>query len=357
MAYPRSTKRTYRRAFIKRVGYTPYRRTYGRRGYRGFRKAGPKGPGINTHRPSRSRRATSFSRHKGMRGVRSSKKGPSKSFTASIARALAPSGNFTFAGFTERVSWIVGGQGWLPVSADPWINGLSDIVPVLTGAIARVVAPTAAASVVLEPRFWIKQATMKMTVVNAFQADCYVTVYPWVARYDTSNYNDMYAGTPPLEAKAGSSSVLMDTDRYGFTPFQSRAITENVRLGRPRRVHLQGGQSYVFKLADKRVLPINYARLAGQSGPNSGNQWALGFAGRSRGFFMTASSIPINDSTSNTEIDFAGGALNVIVAKTYEWVASAMPYHYNDTVPSVATIANADIIFPQTGVIATPSQV
>lgn len=51
--------------------------------------------------------------------------------------------------------------------------GTGDIIPTLTAAILRTTATTAAAIGTYEPRFWIRRAIMKVTIVNNSQVALY----------------------------------------------------------------------------------------------------------------------------------------------------------------------------------------
>lgn len=353
MAYQKYSRRSSYKRFV------PYRR----RGHlQGLRRAGYKGrgyasrprttgPGANRtktyHRTPVARRRSSV---KGVK-PRVSKFSRNR-ISAASASALASTGVWKYLGFTERVTAPIGTQGWLSPSCFPFINNLSDVLPTIAVAIARTLAGTTVATPVTEPRFWIKKAQLEVTCVNVSQIDCVVTVYPWISRYDYTPFTDLYNSVLELEAKAASTTVVNSADTIGFTPFQAREICEVVRLGRPRRIRLQGGQSYTFRMSDNRTLYWNFARfqmnLAGGGGGADVNG---SVRGRTRGMFLTSRGIPVNDTMNVDEITFSQTTIDVHVIKTYEWVASPQPYRFSDVVTNSADVSAYSIIQPQTGAI------
>lgn len=191
---------------------------------------------------------------------------------------------------------------------------------------------------------------MKLVVVNQSQVDCDIICYPWRIRYDGVDPVTLYTATNvnSQENKAGSGSTQQglinnSTTTVGYTPFMSRVITQAVKLGKPKKVHLQGGQSYSFTITDNKPLHVTYPRWAG----------AYSFAPHTRGMFMTFRGIPVNDSTNTDEIDFGFCALDVQNVTTYEWEACPSPWKFNDVVTSSADIQAIKIIQPQTGGVTT----
>jgi len=272
----------------------------------------------------------------------------------SLALALAPSGTFTYAGFNERVTWSTGAQGWATSTGNTWINFTQDFAPVITAAIARVVATSYDVDTIAEPRFWIKRAYCKTTITNCSQVDCDVTCYPWVVRRDTTQAEDLYnpIKITALENVAGSTSSAVTPTTVGFTPFQSRWLCESVKIGKPKKVHLQGGQSYTFSIRDNRMLYVNQAMI-GFDG-----EYPYSIHGRSRGMMFSFRGIPVNDTVTATSIQYAPGACDLQSVITYEWVSPAMPIHFNDVIPNNDAVTAFHIIQPQTGAVTnTPAVV
>lgn len=277
----------------------------------------------------------------------------------SLARAVAsvtsPSGTFTIADSARQIVWDANTQGTsignVGPSNVPAINYAEDIEFVLVPALARVASTTVAADTFVEPKFWIQKATMEMIFVNVSQADIDLMLYPWVARYDSSSIVTLQTATMAVEEKVGTDTFA-DESTIGWTPFQSKAITESFILGKPRKVHLQGGQSFKYTVRDLKPLYVNYARLLNSDTSNCG--WAR----RSRGVIVAARGTVVNDNTAvpNTVVQFGAGALNMQLVKRYHWVAPATPYHFSDVVPSTAEAGTVSIIQPQTGAItASPA--
>lgn len=167
-------------------------------------------------------------------------------------------------------------------------------------------------------------------------------------RYDNSAPVPLvfYNQPGPLEAKAFvSGTVQGDAGEVGWTPFQMRAFCEMYKILKPRKVFLQGGQSYTFKFKMSRPFHLTYGRFGTSLGTVGS------FAKVTRGLLITANSIPVSDSMDDTDIAPGAGALDCYFTKTYEWVAAPMPHHYSDFVTTFPTVNAAAIIQPQTGAI------
>jgi len=358
MVYRRVQQRRYvKKAFTSR--YTPYAKGI-KRGRGGFRRHG----GYKSRFTSRRFRSSPRFVSPSVRGRRFYRT-PTRRVQSSVSRlskmriasALAPSGTLTYAGLSTRYSWISGEQGTLQnADSPPSISFVTDFYSVLTAAIARVVAQTTVASLILEPKFWIRQATSKVTIVNVHQIGCDVFIYPFVARYANSNYQVFrLSNASALEDNASSAGVLTSPASVGWTPFQSRMITENFKLGKPKKIHLEGGMSYVYTMKDSRPLYLNNAMLLGSQ---LGSSTVDAIPWRSRGCYIQARSIPVNENEQINLINWGPGALNIQEVRTYEWVASPMPYHCADYFADTSAIPNPIIIQPQTGVInSMPSNV
>lgn len=332
--------------------YRPYSRGgYGRRYKRGVGLGRRRFLNTRIQRGARSRVVSTYRKKRSSVSYRSSEAGVKRL----VARALATRGTWTYTGFTARVGCSTGEQAWLPLTANPWINSASDIVTPILSAITRTMqVPDAvggsSATVTQQPEFYIQQAKLKVVVVNTSQVDCDLVCYPWRARYDGINPENLYdlATVNAQENKASSTTTQQGllsgtTSTVGFTPFMSRFITQGAKLGKPKRVHLQGGQSYTFTLRDTKPLHVTYGRWSG----------AYAFAPHTRGVFMTFRGIPVNDTADTDAIDFGFCALDVQCVMTYEWMAAQSPWKFNDVVTNTADIQNIKIIQPQTGGVTT----
>lgn len=129
-------------------------------------------------------------------------------------------------------------------------------------------------------------------------------------------------------------------------------MCELAKFMKPKKVFLQGGQSYVFKMSMSRPFQVTYARLLTGRQPSPGGGYdGTAFRKVSRGMILTAESIPVSAAAADPDINWAAGALDLAMVKSYEWVSPAMPTHYNDTVQNTTVVAAANIIQPQTGAI------
>jgi len=350
--FKRRSIKSYRKTSSYR-GRAPQYRPYSRGGYgRRYKRVGFARRSLNTHvqRGVRSRALTVSKKRYGVSRY-SSKRG----IVQAVSHALASRGTWTYAGFSSRLSCATGEQAWLPATCNSWMSAQADIVTVLTSAILRTtIAPNqagGAATVALAGNnFWITKAKMKLTIVNNSQIDADVIVYPWLARNDGVDPGDMYTASVAnaMESKASSTTTQQGlltntTTTVGFTPFMARMITERVKLGKPRKVHLQGGQSYTYTMVDNKPLFINYPRYTG----------SFSFAPHTRGCFMTAKGIPVNDVADTDAIDFGFCALDVQVVTTYDWMSPTSIWKYNDVVTNSADIQDIKIIQPQTGGVTT----
>lgn len=186
-----------------------------------------------------------------------------------------------------------------------------------------------------------------------------VICYPWVARKGLQNADPLtiyiFAAQTANQletASAISGTVIGDANTYGWTPFMNRKITEYLKLGKPRKVFLQGGQSYIFTVRDNKPMYLNYSKLASTiNAANPSAAVAGSIGGRTRGCFLVFRSNPLNDDTTSTLINWGNGSAIVQAVESYEWVASPMPHRYRDMVPDTTAILNANIIQPQTGAV------
>jgi len=361
-------KRYAAKAYVRKTTssrFSPYRRSYGgvRKGhYRGFR--GAKGSGFR----SSYKRGFSggFSRRKYAPKVQSRSKGmfrpgPRKPLSASRAQvlatavAMAPTGVFTYGGKTSRVAWDSLTQGVSPDDSVPQLYEVSDVYSVMANAIVRTQSTPSAATVVYEPRFWIRKAVNKITMTSRAQTGMDVTIYPWVARYGTSQdiiFNAAEAVQYETNA-ASSTSVSPNVRSIGWTPFFSKAITSMYKLLKPRTVHLEGGQSFHYTLVDRRPMYVTPGKLGLSTSIGfSGN---LSFERRTKGCYIIAKGVVVNDSTIVTDIGLSAGALDIQEVRSYEWVAPNAPNHFYDNFPNTVDVEVGayNIVQPQTGVITT----
>jgi len=350
-----------KRAFRRRS--TPYSRGFrGSKGYRGFRSVRPRGGygrKLRSGYISRKRYAPPVLRRKRAgvyRGRVSSSSVPSRqSIQLAAASALASSGTFTFAGFSERVDFSVGRQGWASPTSSAWLCDVTDINPVLVNAIANtLILPNGATPPTprADPRFWIKDCSLEVNVVNCSQVSAQVWFYPWSARYDNINIENLYSQTgadtletPTTSAYGPVGIVDGNETTIGWSPFQSRSITQSLKLGKPVRMQLDGGVSRRFKVKNSKPLSLNYARLSGGT---------ASFRGYTRGVFIIIRSNPVNDKTEHTDIGFSGGSCDIQCIKRYSWISTPTPYHYNDISGATTSFTNGyEIIQPQTGILNT----
>jgi len=357
MAY----KRKYPRAYIKKATsarYSPYRRAYGVRkgGYRGFRGVqGKRYRSRATRGFGGSYRASKYvpkvHSHRAMSRVYRKPLSVPRNKALATALALAPSGTLIYGGVTDRIVWDSVTQG---VTSDDnliVLSSVSDFASVLTSALARIYSTPTTATVAPIPKFWIRSAVCKIQVVSRCQTGMDVWFYPAVARYASSSTTSLWTGAQAVsfETRASSTSTTPDVNNIGWTPFQSEAITSSWKLGRPKKVHLEGGQSYTYTLKDLRPLYVTPGKLG-----SIGNT-AASIPGRTQACYMICRGVVVNDATTKTDIGLSGGALDIQTLETYDWVSPATPYHFNDNFINSADveIGSYDIIQPQTGVVTT----
>lgn len=280
---------------------------------------------------------------------------PSSSSSGSVSRAvsaaLSTTGTFTIASLTERIEPNFGDQGWLSSTSEPWLNSKQDLFTVVSGAVLRTVAApqntVVAGNVIREPRFWVKKAKLELIVTNQSQADVDLYVNTAYARYDSSSVNFTWNDPTQLETAAAAASTIGASNIVGWTPFQSRSVTEAFRLGKTRKVHLQGGQNYRFTIRQKKPLYLNYAKLFPFSSLAAQSTDCL--AGVTCGFMMRAVGVPVHEAGDTNIIKWAPVALDVVTVKTYEWSSCPMPYHFSDVFDINASLVTAAQIQPQTG--------
>jgi len=285
------------------------------------------------------------------RGRAPSKKALPSSIRSLVKNPLASSGTIVYRGglSTERVDWTVGSQG-TPTSTMVLMS-TADIGASFVTAIGNTTAATDVSGPVIEPNFWIKKATMRITVTNACQIDCWVTFWPCVARYDHAGgatARDLFnAGA--LETKAYTSgSTSGDPTSYGYTPFQNRALCESYRFLKPQKKFLQGGQSVTCTFSDPRPFHLTYGHVGWLAA--AGNP-SFAIKDHTREVLITAQSSMVG----NTDDDISPGFGTILLSftRTYEWVQAPMPHHYNDMVGDFTVVAGPAIIQPQTGAVNT----
>jgi len=273
----------------------------------------------------------------------------------SLVSSLSPSGTFVFSNQSEHVAWTDGEQGWA-TNQGLYILTPGDLVSVISNAIVRTTAAPSAATAEVENRFWVKKAYSRISIVNTCQVDMRCMIFPWVVRKGLQNAPilSMYTSTTSsvLESvSASTGTVVGDQNTFGWTPFMSRAFTEYLKLGKPKTVHLQGGQNYVATIRDNRPLYVNFAKLAVASVASPVTSPADSIGGRTRGVFLVFRAIPVNDTNDQANISWSAGTAIVQCSEAYEWVASPMPHRYRDMVPDASALGTTQIIQPQTGAV------
>jgi len=269
-----------------------------------------------------------------------------------VKNPLASSGTIVYRGssFTERVDWAIGQQGFSQLIVP--LMSSTDIQNSFVTAVGNTTAATDATAPVIEPNFWIKRASMKISVTNCSQVDALVTFWPCVARYDYSggdSAHGLFVGGH-LESKAyASASTAGDPTEIGYTPFQNRALCESYRFLKPVRKFLQGGQSVTVTLTDPKPFHFTYGHIGWAS---SANFPGVAIKDHTRECLITATAAAM---VTNTSADVSPGFGSILVSfvRTYEWVAAPMPHHYDDLVGNYADVDTPAIIQPQTGAVNT----
>lgn len=349
MAYRRFRGRypTYRRSVRAGVRYRPRYRGYGghKGGYKGGLSTVRATRTLNTRRQKGARMQVQYRRRKV--GLYSQKPSLPRSVAMLVKNGVAPSGTYVNSGAscTERITWNTGEQGVNQV--DNTIMSFEDLGAAFFTAMADVSGATNVATPVIEPNFWIKSAVLKLRCSNHSQADCWVTAYPCITRYDNSDTtNDAINQnlTTSLEIQGFATGTNEGPAVLGYTPFMNRAFCERYKILRPKKVLLQGGQSYTFTLKMTKPFHHNYGR-------SSGTNTLMQFAHVSRAIVLACQGTLVSEDLTPTEVSYASGALDTAWTKTYEWVAAPMPHHYMDIIENFPAITTPTIIQPQTGAV------
>jgi len=263
---------------------------------------------------------------------------------------MAPTGQFTFDENSDARAVSPGVQGWFGSTSHPYIGDCPDFFVAIGGAMLRTCAAARTASPIFEERYTILNSSIRCLVTNSSNIDMEVWCYPWMARYDGINIPDLYDNADPLETGTGLAGTLAaDVGTVGWTPFQSRYITESVKLLKPRKVHLQGGQSYTFKMSDPKPFYVTYGRFDALA-----NQSFGAIAKRSRGmFFVYRGGTAIAPALADDSANWAPASAKILTSRTYRWAGTSQPNNYNDVVINGNTVAGYQIIQPQTGAAVT----
>lgn len=258
---------------------------------------------------------------------------------------MAPTGEFTFNEDNTQITELPGIQGWCLSQPHPYISDVPDVFSAVATAMLRTVAATALGVGVAEQRFTILKASLHVTCTNSSNVDVDIWCYPWLARYDGLDINQIYSAPSVLETGTGEPGTVDGDEKHiGWTPFQARYITESVKLLKPRKVHLQGGQSYTFKMQDSKPLYVTYGRMNSLEGSGYG-----AVAKRTRGMFFSVRGGAMVNPVSSAEATWSGFNVNVVTTRSYRWVATAMPYNFTDNVVNTTVAGAYNIIQPQTG--------
>lgn len=279
------------------------------------------------------------------RGIRRKAAIPS-GLRALVQNSLASSGSITYAGSgqSENVTWLTGAQGFN--TSDIEIMSQADISGSFITAIANTTGATDTSAPIIEPRFWIASATLRLQVTNHHQIDCWVTVWPYVARYHNTGRSSATTlnNNATLDTQAFAAGTVVGTSAVvGYNPFHNRGLTTVFRLMKPRRVFLQGGQSYRFKLKMDRPWQLTYGNY--QAGANET------IPNRTMGFLVTCQGITVREDLDPLEVAPGAGAVALQWENQYHWVCGPMPHHYSDIISDYPVIATPAIIQPQTGAV------
>lgn len=286
------------------------------------------------------------------------KRAVQRGLAIALSSPLASTGSFTVSDINEIFTTGASNlQAWVDTRASPWLLDGTDLFPLVASTVARTVQSSGStASPIVENRFYIKRCSVSVIIRNMRQNDVEIVCYPWKTRYDSLVLTDggsagLYANaTTDLTEVAGSGTRAINVGRMGYTPFQSRGITEQVVLGKPRKVYLQGGQQYVFKQSIKKPFYANYARL-GQCATGSGQ---VSFRGYTRGMFFTARGALVQQNPSGTVVPNPGTVtIQTSTIKQFDWVSVPTPFRWYDNVQVDGSSSAESIIQPQTGAVNT----
>lgn len=241
--------------------------------------------------------------------------------------------------------------------AVPSLNTLKDINNIAVNIMDRV-APLPTVSTNQETdRFCILSSTLRLNIVNSYQVDAIVTLYPFTFRYPATSeigtylYNCFYKGAEGLETPAETSGTTYAIGDYGWTPFQSRGLCECVKFWKPKGFHLQGGESKQFRF--KRSKP-RYYNLAKIYGLTAGGGTDGAFAYDTIGVIIVAKGVAVNDPSTKTNIAASPVNIDFIFSKEYKWGLYMNPFRYGDHINNTESIGSGfKIIQPQTGTVVT----
>lgn len=166
----------------------------------------------------------------------------------------------------------------------------------------------------------MKDASIRLCLTNQSNANCYVCLYDIEYRKDVVSGSD---SSTPLSSwvnglavvPTGTGSEVSSTGTFdvGTTPFQSPDFCRKYKVVRVTKVYLELGKSHIHHVFIKRPRMLN-----GRMFDNSGAQ-TLGYGGISHSLLMVCRGMPVNDATTDTNIAFGSGALDVITEEKISW--------------------------------------
>lgn len=243
---------------------------------------------------------------------------------------------------TARVEWDAGSQTTNQPSA-----GLAVDVGLLFANIG------ASATGQDTTRMVVKNYRLKTSITNQSNANCMITLYDIEYKSDTFANVDwvtpLGAWTTGL-ARQETGGDSPGITNVGSTPFQSSDFCRHYKVVKVTKLYLDPGKSHMHYYNKRCNKMLN-------NGINDDTVQQYGIRGFSHSQLLVCQGMPVNDGTTDTNIAFGSGAVDVITEKVYEqcYPQYGLKRYYFDN--NQGTITTEKIINDETNAADTYAEV
>lgn len=187
----------------------------------------------------------------------------------------------------------------------------------------------------------------EVLISNASNSSCVFDIYDITPRHDigTGTFETTNVQTPGLAFSTGlvAMGIASGTGAVGSTPFQSDYFTENYHVKKVTRHILGGGCTHRHRQITTVNQYLDQARESATTQVKGLNHWVM----------IVAHGQPVNDTTTNTLVGTAEGALNIVHTQSYKFTfiddGAPLALYQNDLDNVVAD----EMIEEETGAVAT----
>jgi len=250
-----------------------------------------------------------------------------------------------------RVSWTLGQQGFASALIQNSRLDLNAINTAITTAVTTGTTgsnQTSTAPSNWKPsKFTITSYSAELNIKNQTQTSVVVDIYELRPRMDLINTPGTLYGlinTDQAAPQAGTSGQPSPSVMAGATPYMGNAFCSMYKIVRKQRFIMAPGGLEVITFRDSKNYVIENEVLQQNSSYTVFKRW-------SKLWFIIARGEPLNELTTNTNINFGAGAIDWTTTETYFYTYAVQNQcttnysvgnlTYPITTPSSATVTNA----------------